>query len=349
MKSLSVRERIELFWAGERPDKIPYTIYQNEWRHTANDPAWISMYKKGLGVTWHLPTVQEIRHEVEVRVEENWMDGKRHLRRVLKTPIGEISETFIDDWQQKFLLETAQDYAVMTWIVNHTELRPCFEEFLQKSDEIGPYGIPLISMGRTPNQSILVDLVGLENYAYHLSDLKDEIEILYQALLEKFRKKAQIIAEGPGRFVSVLENFTADTLGPARFRKVLLPVYQEVFPMLQQAGKIVGVHYDGQLSAVKHLIAQAPIDLIESLTPPPEGDMTLAECRQVWPEKLFWSNINVACYSWPPDQLKKEVLDRVQQAAPDGKRLAFEVSEQYPDNWKISIPVVLDALEETKA
>jgi hypothetical protein len=28
--------------------------------------------------------------------------------------------------------------------------------------------------------------------------------------------------------------------------------------------------------------------------------------------------------------------------------LAFEVSEQYPDNWKDSLPVVLEALEQTR-
>jgi len=101
--------------------------------------------------------------------------------------------------------------------------------------------------------------------------------------------------------------------------------------MLQQAGKIVGTHYDGKLSSCRDLIANAPIDLIESLTPPPEGDMTLTECRTAWPDKLFWSNINVACYTLPRKELKAEVLGRVEEASPDGRRLAFEVSEQYPD------------------
>jgi hypothetical protein len=32
----------------------------------------------------------------------------------------------------------------------------------------------------------------------------------------------------------------------------------------------------------------------------------------------------------------------------NGRRLAFEVSEQYPMNWRDSIPVVLDALLETR-
>ena len=47
---MDIRERLEAFWLGERPDQIPYTIYQNEWRHTADDPAWQELFQKGLGV-----------------------------------------------------------------------------------------------------------------------------------------------------------------------------------------------------------------------------------------------------------------------------------------------------------
>jgi hypothetical protein len=157
-----------------------------------------------------------------------------------------------------------------------------------------------------------------------------------------------IVAEGPGRYVSVLENFTAETMGPMRYGKYHLPVYNELFTQLQTAGKIVGTHYDGKLAACQELIAQAPMDLIESLTPPPEGDMTLAQARQAWPNKLFWSNINVSVYQLPPEQIRARILDLVQQAAPDGKRLAFEVSEHIPQNWQESMAVVLAALEETR-
>jgi hypothetical protein len=136
--------------------------------------------------------------------------------------------------------------------------------------------------------------------------------------------------------------------GLKRYEEFLLPVYEECFSTLHQAGKIVGCHYDGRTASVKELIARAPIDLIESLTPPPEGDQTLAEARAVWPAKLFWSNINVSAYELPKKELQKLILERVEQAAPDGRRLAFEISEVLQDNWRESIPTVLEALQETR-
>lgn len=346
---MNIRERLNAFWAGERPDVIPFTIYQNEWRHTQHDPAWQALYEKGLGVTWHLPSTQEIWSKNIVQCEKTIIqNGKTLSKRTISTPVGEIYELYEDDWRQKHYLETKQDYVVMTYIVRHTQIVPAYREYMLKEQEISPYGVALAFIGRTPNQVILVDLVGLEKYAFHLFDLKAEMTELYEAMLNNFRKKVELVAEGPGKFVSVLENFTAESLGPRRFKELLLPVYEECFPILQQAGKIVGTHYDGQLGSCKDLIAQAPIDLIESLTPPPEGDLTLTEARAAWPDKLFWSNINVTCYDLPPKELRAQVLSRVEEAAVDGCQLAFEVSEQYPNNWKESLPVVLDALDETR-
>jgi hypothetical protein len=346
---MNIHERLAAFWSGERPDVIPFTIYQNEWRHTQYDPAWQDLYEKGLGVTWHLPTAWEIwSNDVEQRDETVTQNGVTSLKRTITTPVGEIFELYEDDWRQKHFLESAEDYRVMTYIAKNLEVIPTYDKYQQMEDMIAPHGIGMAFTGRTPNQIILVDYVGLENYAFHLFDLETEMMELYEALLNNFRKRVELVAEGPGTFVSVLENFTAETLGPRRFKQLLLPVYEECFPILRQAGKIVGTHYDGQLASCKDLIASAPIDLIESLTPPPEGDLTLAEARAVWPDKLFWSNINVACYELPPKELKAEVLRRVDDGAVNGCKLAFEVSEQYPDNWKESLPVVLEALEETR-
>ena len=57
----------------------------------------------------------------------------------------------------------------------------------------------MIAAGRTPFQTLLVDYVGLENFAYHLYDFETEVAELYDALLAGFRRQVELIAEGPGR------------------------------------------------------------------------------------------------------------------------------------------------------
>ena len=233
-------------------------------------------------------------------------------------------------------------------IVRHKEVRPAYDEFNALQRQMPPYMIPLVYAGRTPLQSILVDYCGLENFAFHLFDFADEIRELYEALLEKFRQKIEMIAQGPGRYVAVLENFTSETLGPDRFAEFHMPVYKATYPLLQSAGKVVGNHYDGKIGVCKKMIADSPIDLIESLTEPPEGDLTLAQARAALPDKLLWANINVSSYQLPPEELEGLVHRLVEEGSVKGRRLALEVSEHLPANWAQSMPVVLRALKQRR-
>lgn len=344
---MNIRERVQAFWCKQRPDRIPYTIYEYEWRNNCNDPAWDGLFQKGLGVTWFLSTIRESSKNVTFSEKSYIEQGKKTTQVTMHTPRGDLCELYQDGWKQKYLLQDACDYAILTRVVQEMEIQPDYDNYFLRDQQIGEYGIALVAMGRTPMQTILVDYAGLEQFSYHLRDFPGEVLELYDALLNNYRKKAMLIAEGPGQYVSVLENFTAETMGPKRYQQYLMPVYQELFPMIQSSGKIIGTHYDGKLSACKKCIAAAPIDLIESFTPPPEGDMSIREAREIWPDKLLWSNINIDAYNLPARELKRLVLDRVSEGAPDGRNFAFEVSEQLPVNWRLSLAIVLDALQES--
>lgn len=346
---MDIRERIDAYWAGERPDEIPYTIYRGEWGYAPNDPAWDAMYEAGLGVTFHIGASAGVPADREVLWDEYVEGGESIRRQTLRTSVGELTQTWANGWHRKYLLETPDDYRIMTHIVRNTSIESRVEAYVDALSKLPPHGIGLLAIGRTPLQTILVDYAGLENFAFHLADFEDAVRDLYDALLANFRHVVEIAATVPGRFVSNLENFTAETLGPVRYAEYLLPVYEECFPVLHDAGKIVGSHYDGRTAACAREIARAPIDMIESLTEPNEGDLPLDECRSAWPDKLLWVNIRVGDYQLPRAKLRDKVLDLVRQAAPDGTKLAFEVSEHCPRNWKDSMPVVLKALKETRA
>ncbi|TVR55570.1 MAG: hypothetical protein EA426_14900 [Spirochaetaceae bacterium] len=346
---MTIRERLEAFWAGERPDEIPYTIYHTKWEDAQDDPSWAQLFEDGLGLTFKEYPFRLEHKDLDV-IQREAVENGRSVRHVTwRTSRGEISARWTDGWQEEHRLKSAEDYRVMTHIVENTEIVAEYDSFGVAEQRMQPYAVTWSMVGRTPLQEILVDYAGLESFSFHLFDYEEEVRQLYEALLEKFRRKAEIVAAGPGRFVSNLENFTAETLGPDRYEEFLLPVYEECFAPIHEAGKIIGSHYDGKTACVKDLIARAPIDLIESLTPAPEGDLSLAECRAAWPTKLFWSNLNASVYELPPAELHRLVLDRVQEAAPDGRRLAFEISEARQENWRDSIPVVLNALKETRS
>jgi hypothetical protein len=188
-----------------------------------------------------------------------------------------------------------------------------------------------------------VDWAGTQQFCLDVAMGVDELFELYEAQKELFLEETRLIAEGPGEFVKWFENLTISMLGPQRYDDLLVSVYEEAIPMLEAAGKRVMVHYDGALSVIRDEIARAPFHIIESLTEPPEGDMTYDECRSAWPDKAFWGNINVDLYYRSEDELRDAVIAMRKRA---GKRaFAFEISEDLPRNWRESIPVVLETLE----
>lgn len=328
---------------GRRPERIPYTINRE---FVTDDPAWEALFAAGLCPIPYIHTVREKMTEIERVAEPVTWRGQPARRVTLRTSQGEISQIEVNGWVQEYYLKTPADYRVMAHIVSNTRLSLDPTGFEAAERQVGDRGLTLVGVGRSPMQTILVDFAGLENFSYNFADGFPELFELAEALEAQLLERCRLTAAGPGRFISLLENFTAESWGAARFRQYHLPVYAKLLPILQASGKRVFPHFDGQVACVAPLLAETGFAGIESLTEPPEGDVSLAQARIFMPDKVFWANINVGVYSLPPAELRAWVRKRAQAAAPDGRGLAFEISEDLPSNWREAIPMVLDELRK---
>lgn len=335
------RENLMAALDGRRPARIPYTINQE---FVTEDPAWEALFAAGLCPIPYVHTAREEMTDVERLVEPVVWQGRAGRWVTLRTPQGDISQVEVNGWVQEYYLKTPADYLVMEHVVRHTRLTLDPSGFEAAERRVGDRGITLVGIGRSPMQTILVDYAGLENFSYHLADEFPELFALAEALEAQLLERCRLTAAGPGRYISLLENFTAESWGAARFRQYHLPVYARILPIFAAAGKRVFPHFDGQLAGVAECLAETDFAGIESLTEPPEGDMTLAQARAAMPGKIFWANINVGLYSLPPARLRRWVRERIRAAAPDGRVLAFEVSEDLPANWREAVPAVLEVL-----
>jgi hypothetical protein len=348
------RDLLSTFLEGGTPERTPYSIYAwffEDPRYPVEE--WRPLLERGLGISASCATVRHVEHGVTDSAETWTEAGRRCVRERKETPVGALQRVVVYPtgpdggilgWTQEEWLKTPQDYRTRRWIVEHTELVTQYEQFALVDELVGAQGVTIVAGSRTPAMSICVDWAGAERFCLDVAEGLDELFALYEAQKKLFMEETRLIAAGPGRFVRWLENLTISTLGPRRYEKLLLPIYQEAAPVLEAAGKRVMVHYDGALKVIRDQIARAPFHVIESLTEPPEGDLTYAECRAAWPDKGFWGNLNLDLYALPPEQLAEAVAAKRERA---GKRaLAFEISEDVPANWRAAVPVVLETLEE---
>jgi hypothetical protein len=354
---MTPRESLIAALEGGIPDTTPLTVYDwNMGAVTADElarkmaqPAWQRLIEQGLTIRCHCPVVKSVEHGVEYSTEEREIDGALLRREIKSTPVGQIEKITRDGWHAEDWIKTPADYRVQQWIVEHTELIADYGAFERATEVVGEQGVVVLTgtgnwQHRSPAMCINVDLAGTEQFCMDVALEVPELGDLYVALEKQFLEEQRLIAAGPGRYVAWFENLTIGMLGPRRYAELLVPVYDMAVPIQTAGDKRVMVHYDGQLKVIADQIAKAPYAIIDSLTEPPEGDLTYDECRRLWPNLVFWANINVELYYRPAEELREAVVARRERAGKKG--LAFEISEDLPTTWKESIQVVLQTLRE---
>ena len=335
------RENLIIALEGGKPERIPFTTYAD---FGFTQPGLSELEKLGFSQTQYTGVVKETAINIERVVSKSIWKERESETVTLRTSLGKISQTSVNGWVQEYFLKTPKDYRVMAHIVRNTKLEADYSLYHEAETKAGDSGITLVWGRRTPMQTMLVDYAGLENFALHMADDMDEVEWLQEALMDQLIETYRIIADGPGRYVSLLENLTAETWGPVKFQKYHMAAYERVLPILHKKSKKVYSHCDGKLQCIAGLMACTGIDGIESFTVPPEGDMQYEEARKAWPDTFIWSKISLHLYDLPNAELRAWIRETVRQAAPDGRNFALAILEDVPAQWREKIPVILDEL-----
>ncbi len=139
---------------------------------------------------------------------------------------------------------------------------------------------------------------------------------------------AEIAAGSPAKFIDIAENIT-DMTSPTYYRKYCLPIYETYSKQLKGTDKILGAHMDGRLGKLKKEIAESPLDVIESFSLPPTGDISPAEAKKIWPGKMLFMNTAPHMAWAKPEEVKKYYEDVAREWG-SKKGLLLEFSELLP-------------------
>jgi len=343
---LTNRERFVTALNGGLPDKIPYVLYGRTFNYEC--PAeWDEFVKRGLIQMPRVRGVKEIREGVEESVIK-YIDertGRNIERRAINSPAGELFMTYHDGWPQDYYVKTPDDCRAMEYFLRNTKLELDKKIFCEQENEIGDTGVTVIRAERSPLQKMIVDYAGLAGYSYLCADAPAAVEGLIEAYADYAAKYFSLLASHPCAFIQIPENLTSEQCGPERFKKYHMPFYEKIIPALHGAGKRVFAHYDGKLKILAALIAETGLDAVESFTPPPEGDVSYADFKKAAPDKTIMAHLGLCDYLLPPETLRERVIFLARQASADGRKILFEISEDCPPNWRVSVPVIMDALE----
>ncbi len=258
------------------------------------------------------------------------------------TDIGELHEWYLGEWRQEYFIKTPEDYKIMAYALSDSSFSPTNTYFDQSEAAVGNNGITVGHIDRTPFQKIQIDLVGLERFSLDLADELPELLELLELMNDLKLEEVRCAAQSKAQQIKLWENLSIETMGSKKYRQYLVPMYERILDILEASGKKLQVHYDGALRKIADDIQGLRFDGLDSLTPPPEGDMTTLEARHYWPDKFLWLHPTLCWYSLPERELVAHIRQMAKEAGP--QRYCMMISEEVPPNWQKTIPAVLKRL-----
>jgi hypothetical protein len=330
---LNIRERILAAVTWGEPDRIPLTVY--DWMLPRGTTERM-LRESGVGLITRLPAHRVEHRQVEVFTREYQENGRKLIRRTIHTPVGDVWQTLEPDtaygtsnWIQEHFIKGPEDYRVMEFFFRDPIYHDNFDVIRETQRRMGDDGLVMVRVAKSPIQEMLYQLMGYERFAFDYHDCRDLFDSLHAAMVKRYEELYDFAAGSPAEIIQLGDNISSDVVGRERFRNYLMPEYTKLKARLAGAGKRLAVHMDGRLASLKKDIGAAEFDIVEAMTPPPMGDVSVREARESWPDKALWINFTSSMHIEPPGVIEAHTRSLVEQAG--GKRgFAISVTEDAP-------------------
>ena len=346
---MNPRERIVTALRGEMPDRVPWTIYSGLLPRGTTER---ELRNRGLGLVAHQSVYTMERPDVSLA--ERVVEERDEIVRVrtYHTPVGELTERrrvepgYGSSWAFEHLVKEPRDYETLEYVVRDTTFHPDYSSFLRAQEEMGSDGVVNTAVLRVPFQRLWIEYAGLDRLLLDLHDYPELVGRVIEAMEEKDWELWQLIATSPAEFVWCPDNLTATAISPRIFDRYFAPHYHALADVMHRHGKRVYCHVDGTTRALVDRIAAIPIDIVEAFTPTPTGDLSVAEARSAWKDKVLWINFPSSVHVEPPEQVAATARDLLRQAAP-GNGFLVGVTENVPEFAYVrSLDAITRTIEE---
>lgn len=352
---MTPKERVLSVFHKKKPDRLPWMAYGLLLPRGQKERKTRSM---GCGLVMCAPTYQKDRREVEVEQKDIWDENKRSriIRRRYHTPIGSVSEKAElrlglspnqTEWKREYMLKSVSDYPVVRFIIENTSYYEDYDSFLEIRNDLGEDGITIAFAEPSPLATIVNGLMGIEQFSVDLYDNPRQLKELAEVIKRKHSEVWQIVRNSPAQFVTVADNVTGDVITPRLFEQYNMPFYGKLAELLHEKGKVLGVHMDGRLDSLKHLIKKTEIDYIDSFTLlEGGGTLRLEEAKNLWHDKVIWANFPVSVSCRDERGIRKFMISLLKKISA-GDRFILEISEDLsPNLWQKCVTVIADTIEE---
>lgn len=330
---MDARERLLAALTWQEPDRVPLTVYDNLFLRGRAERL---LRDSGVGLIMRRPAHRIEHRQVEFDSREYWENGRKRIRRSIRTPVGDVWQTLeaedeydSSSWILEHFIKRPEDYRVMEFVIRDPVYHDNYDSIKEAQRRLGGDGIVYINLGKAPIQEMLYKQMGMERFAQDYHFERDLFDSLHSAMLERYEELYDLAAGSSAEIILLTDNITSDVVGHQRFQDYCAPVYERLTQRLSGSEKLLGVHMDGRLQSLTEEIGEAKFDIVEAFTPPPMGDVSVREARIAWPGKALWINFTSCMHIETPDAIEAHTRQLVEEAG-NKRGFAISVTEDAP-------------------
>ncbi|MHB1334428.1 MAG: uroporphyrinogen decarboxylase family protein [Candidatus Humimicrobiaceae bacterium] len=380
---MNSRERLLTVFDHKIPDKVPWSGLVNDYflnfhkgelgdmnasdflkEAGADIFNWLGMKAKSPGVK-----VQTYNGGSLVETDEsgNWLvefynyignidyyksNKNKTTTRKFITPLGELTVkfTYTPGSQTVFISEfpvkKIEDYRIFTYMIESLEYEDLSKYFADMENEIGGYGINAAVLHSTPVYELIQCFMGMESFHYFFFDYRRETLELINRIFKKFIQCYETYSKTCIPAIVIPEDASTTLYSPSFFDEYLSPVINEYCRIINNKDKISVIHACGHLDGLKESFSRINVDCIESVSPPPTGNVSVKEFKKALPGVCIMGGIPANCYLLEPDNFKKYIAELILENK-DGGDFILSSGDSVPANAKIeNIRSISDLIEK---
>ena len=281
---------------------------------------------------------------VDVRVQED-----ADIKRIeYHTPIGTVRvvETITEEmkaagasitWLEERAIKDVGDYRILKYIFENIKIIPDYDRYRKWQAEIGDDGVAVLmgSFAPSPVQHIQRDLLEATDFFYHYNDFQKEMQDLAEGIEHVYEQLLQVVADSPAEVVLWGANYDDMITYPSYYQEELQPWLQKASQVLEEKGKLVLCHTDGENRGLMDLIRNSGFHIAEAVCPYPMMRVKIEEYYQQWGDKVtIFGGIPQSLLSeeTASEEEFQSYIDHFLKAVAPGRRIIVGVADTTPPN-----------------
>ena len=306
----------------------------------------------------HFGPYNDLPADVTVELQIRDIGDTVTVRRKFKTPAGDLTDersVFRPGTTVGFPhiieppVKSRKDFDKLSFLLPDPNQAYIGEiPLLQKA--IGDRGILLVKATQGVDQ-MFMDALGVEKsmMMYHddrelLSDVLRLFQDYHRAILKR------VLQQGIEIVFEPWYNFSASVgWSPQQFKEMALPLIKENVDLIHSYDAYVDYYDDGKMDGILEYLAEAGVDIAETIGPEPMGDIDLASAKKRVGDKICLKGhidqVNTICFG-TPEQIRQAVRKAIEAGAPGSGFILGTSDSIRPESPPENVKAYFDAAYE---